>query len=77
MFSATSVSEHFHVANFGRTPHPFCSFFFLAPSRNRGRGEPRELGGRNAHRPRQKRDSKTLIVLIQQQGRPQPRSYIK
>ena len=36
MFSATSVSEHFHVANFGRTPHPF---FFLAPSRIRGRGD--------------------------------------
>ena len=35
MFSATSVSERFHVANFGRAPHPF---FFLAPSRNRGSG---------------------------------------
>ena len=36
MFSTSSVSELFHVANFGRAPHPF---FFLAPSRNRGRGD--------------------------------------
>jgi hypothetical protein len=34
-FSASSVSEYFHVANFGWAPHPF---FFLAPSRQRGRG---------------------------------------
>jgi hypothetical protein len=38
MFSSRSASEPFHVANFGWAPRPF---FFLAPSRNRGREDPR------------------------------------
>ena len=85
MFSANSVSEHFHVANFGLTPHPF---FFLAPSCNRGRGDPpgnSEAEMRICTRrepqmcfaPRQKGGKQTDIVLIQQREPSPPRPYTK
>ena len=61
MFSATSVSEHFHVANFGRAPHPF---FFLAPSRNRGRGD---QGTRRQKRVRTEKESWD-VFLSRQKG---------